>query len=106
VSGDVVASEATFGGGTSPEKAFASRALSVVLAGLTPDQTAARLRVGATDGGALPVAPLNGALPVIARVERDRVLLDLRSILPEEDAVVAAALAAAATATAAAATAR
>jgi L-seryl-tRNA(Ser) seleniumtransferase len=89
VSGEVVASEATFGGGTSPEKAFASRALSVSVAGLTPDQTAAQLRVGAMDG----------ALPVIVRVERDRVLLDLRSILPEEDAVVAAALASAAMAT-------
>jgi len=105
VSGEVVASEATFGGGTSPEKAFASRALSVAVAGLTPDQTAARLRIGPAACEAVTAAPQSGALeaaplPVIARVERDRVLLDLRSILPDEDAAVAAALACAASAAA------
>jgi L-seryl-tRNA(Ser) seleniumtransferase len=78
VSGEVVASEAAFGGGTSPAKLFASRALSVAAAGLTPDQIAARLR--------------GGTPPVVARVERDRVLLDLRSILAEEDALVSSAL--------------
>jgi hypothetical protein len=35
-----------------------------------------------------------GRPPIVARVEGDRVLLDLRSIQPDEDALVAAALAA------------
>jgi L-seryl-tRNA(Ser) seleniumtransferase len=35
----------------------------------------------------------SGRPPIVARVEGDRVLLDLRSIQPDEDAVVAGALA-------------
>ena len=79
IAGEVVPSEAAFGGGTSPEKLFPSRTLSVSAPGLAPDEIAARLRAGSP--------------PVIVRVERGRVLLDLRSILPGEDALVARALA-------------
>ena len=79
VSGEIVASEATFGGGTSPEKLFASRALAVSAGALATDEIAKRLRAREP--------------PVVARVERGRVLLDLRSILPEEDAIVARSLA-------------
>jgi L-seryl-tRNA(Ser) seleniumtransferase len=71
---EVVASLAVFGGGTSPEKRFASRALAVSVAGLSADELASRLRA------ATP--------PVVGRVEEGRVLLDLRSILPEEDGIV------------------
>jgi len=74
----VVPSEALFGGGTSPEKRFASRALSARHARLSAEELASRLR-------ALPA-------PVVARIEENRVLLDLRSIAPEEDALVADAL--------------
>jgi len=79
VAGEIVPSEATFGGGTSPEKLFASRAVAVSASGLTADEIAARLRAGDP--------------PVVVRVERGRVLLDLRSILPDEDRTVARALA-------------
>jgi L-seryl-tRNA(Ser) seleniumtransferase len=75
---EVVATLAVFGGGTSPEKRFASRALAVSVAGLSPDGLASRLRA------ATP--------PVVGRVEEGRVLLDLRSILPEEDGIVERAL--------------
>jgi L-seryl-tRNA(Ser) seleniumtransferase len=34
-----------------------------------------------------------GEPPVIGRIERDRAILDLRTVPPEQDAVVAAALA-------------
>jgi L-seryl-tRNA(Ser) seleniumtransferase len=71
-------SRAAFGGGTSPEKLFDSRALSVTHAAHAADALAERLRAF------LP--------PVIARVEKDRTLLDLRSIQPEEDPIVSAAL--------------
>lgn len=74
----VIDSLAAFGGGTSPEKLFPSRALAVEGRGLSADAVAARLRAGSP--------------PIVPRVERDRVLLDLRSIAPGEDALVAEAL--------------
>ena len=71
---------AAFGGGTSPEKLFPSRAIAVESAARSADALAALLR--------------EASPPVVGRVERGRVLLDLRSIMPEEDADVARALAA------------
>jgi L-seryl-tRNA(Ser) seleniumtransferase len=75
---EIVPSLAVFGGGTSPEKHFASRALAVAREGLSADELAERLRAGTP--------------PVVARVEGGRTLLDLRSILPEEDVIVERAL--------------
>ena len=75
---DVVPSLAVFGGGTSPEKRFASRALAVHPRAISADALASGLRAGAP--------------PVVGRVEEGRVLLDLRSILPEEDPIVIRAL--------------
>lgn len=75
---EVVASLALFGGGTSPEKTFASRALEVSREGASADEVATRLRAGAP--------------PVVGRVEEGMVLLDLRSVAPEEDAVLERAL--------------
>jgi L-seryl-tRNA(Ser) seleniumtransferase len=74
----VIPSDAAFGGGTSPEKLFASRALSLRHATISADSVAAKLR--------------SGAPPIVPRVEEDRVLLDLRSIAPEEDALIVAGL--------------
>ena len=71
-------SEAAFGGGTSPEKLFESRALSVTDRTTPADTLAESLR--------------RQSPPVIGRVERGRVILDLRSIQPEEDPIVARAL--------------
>ncbi len=71
---------AAFGGGTSPEKLFPSRALALESSARSADALAVLLR--------------EASPPVVGRVERGRVLLDLRSILPEEDVFVAAALAA------------
>jgi L-seryl-tRNA(Ser) seleniumtransferase len=74
----LVPSQAAFGGGTSPEKLFPSRAVSVKHAAISADTLAARLRAAAP--------------PIVPRVEEDRVLLDLRTIAPDEDAHVAASL--------------
>ena len=74
----MIDSLAAFGGGTSPEKLFPSRALAVESATLSADTVAARLR--------------GGSPPIVPRVERGRVLLDLRSIAPAEDAAVVAGL--------------
>jgi L-seryl-tRNA(Ser) seleniumtransferase len=75
----LVPSLAAFGGGTSPERLFPSRALAVESAERSADALAALLR--------------EGSPPIVARVERGKVLLDLRSVSREEDALVAAALA-------------
>ena len=75
---ELVHSTAFFGGGTSPEKPFPSRALAVSLENLSTEDLAARLR------GSDP--------PIIARIEDGRLLLDLRSVDPSEDAIVEEAL--------------
>lgn len=69
---EVVPSEALFGGGTSPEKTFASRALAVATPDASADALAARWRTQ-------PV-------PLVGRVASGRALADLRSIQPQEDA--------------------
>ena len=74
----LVEATALFGGGTSPEKPFPSRALAVSLESLGAEDIAARLR--------------EAEPPVVARIEEGRVLLDLRSIAPAEDEDVAKAL--------------
>jgi len=75
---EVVPALALFGGGTSPEKQFPSRALALTHASWSADEVAARLRASR------PV--------IVPRVEDGRVLLDLRSIAPEEDETVLEAL--------------
>jgi L-seryl-tRNA(Ser) seleniumtransferase len=76
---ETVPSFALFGGGTSPEKGFASRALAARHPSLGAEALLARLR--------------DFDPPIVARIEEDRVLLDLRSIQPDEDRWVAEALA-------------
>jgi L-seryl-tRNA(Ser) seleniumtransferase len=76
---ETVAATAFFGGGTSPEKPFPSRALAISLAPFSAEDLAARLR--------------GGSPPIVARIEDGRLLLDLRSIAPDEDPEVADALA-------------
>jgi L-seryl-tRNA(Ser) seleniumtransferase len=75
---EVVPSSALFGGGTSPEKTFPSRALAVTAPGLSPDDLVSAWR-------ALPV-------PLVGRVADDRALVDLRSIGADEDAELCDAL--------------
>jgi L-seryl-tRNA(Ser) seleniumtransferase len=82
VAAEGVPSLALFGGGTSPEKTFPSRALAVAVAGVAPEAVAARWR--------------GRPLPLVGRVAEGRALVDLRSILPEEDADLIEALAASA----------
>ena len=74
----VEASEALFGGGTSPEKRFASRALALTHERLGAEDLAARLR--------------SRRPPIIGRVEGARLWLDLRAVAPEEDEELGAAL--------------
>jgi L-seryl-tRNA(Ser) seleniumtransferase len=68
----VVAAESTVGGGSLPGQILPTRALALEVP--SPDVLAARLR--AADP------------PVIARIEGDRLLLDPRAVLPEQDAAL------------------
>jgi L-seryl-tRNA(Ser) seleniumtransferase len=73
----------TIGGGSLPGEVLPSWAVVLTSApGETIDETARRLRVGAPG--------------VFGRIERDRLYLDLRTVLPEDDEGLRGAIAAAA----------
>jgi L-seryl-tRNA(Ser) seleniumtransferase len=75
---EVVDGESVIGGGAAPSSVLPTRLLAITCSGLSADELAARLRAGDP--------------PIIARIEEDRVLLDLRTVFPAEDAALAAAL--------------
>jgi len=75
---EVVESRSVLGGGSAPGATQASRAVAVKAPGSTADTLLERLR--------------QWQPPIVARVEEDRVLLDLRTVEPEQDAAIAAAL--------------
>jgi L-seryl-tRNA(Ser) seleniumtransferase len=82
---EIVATDATVGGGSLPGETLPSRALALgaeaiaeVLPGLTVEELARRLRTGQP--------------PVVGRVEADRLLLDARTVLPEQDEALVEAL--------------
>jgi L-seryl-tRNA(Ser) seleniumtransferase len=68
---DVIDGESVIGGGAAPSAVLPTRLLAISHKDLGADELAARLRVSDT--------------PVIARVEEGRVLLDLRTVFPEQD---------------------
>jgi L-seryl-tRNA(Ser) seleniumtransferase len=70
--------ESILGGGSAPSSVLPTRVLALSCDGLSADEFAERLR------GSDP--------PIIARVEEGRVLLDLRTVFPEQDSAIAAAL--------------
>jgi L-seryl-tRNA(Ser) seleniumtransferase len=70
--------ESVIGGGAAPSAVLPTRLLAVRRGGLSADEISARLR--------------SSEPPIIARVEDGRVLLDLRTVLPEQDENVIAAL--------------
>jgi L-seryl-tRNA(Ser) seleniumtransferase len=70
--------ESTVGGGSAPGSRLRTRLLAVVVDGIGADDLSARLR--------------RGAPPVVARIEADRVVLDLRTVRPDEDQQLADAL--------------
>ena len=76
---EVIDGESVIGGGAAPSAVLPTRLLAVTCEGLSADEISARLRMGDP--------------PVIARVEEGRVLLDLRTVFPEQDATLARELA-------------
>ncbi len=75
---EVVEGESVIGGGSTPGARLPTWLLAVTAGGFSADELAARLR--------------SAEPPVIARVEEGRVLLDLRTVFPEQDAAVEAGL--------------
>ena len=75
----VVAGSSAIGGGSAPGVELSTWLVSIVRDGLTADALEERLR---------RLTP-----PVIARIERDRLVLDLRTVFPDEDGPLAALLA-------------
>jgi L-seryl-tRNA(Ser) seleniumtransferase len=74
---DVVDGESTVGGGSAPGSALPTRLVAVTHPSLSAAKLESQLR--------------SQPVPVIARIDNDRVVLDLRTVEPEDDAVVAAA---------------
>ena len=75
----VVAAQSTVGGGSLPGESLPTRTLALAVP--SPDDMAARLR--------------RGTPPVVARIEADRLLFDPRTVLPEQDDALLAAITAA-----------
>jgi L-seryl-tRNA(Ser) seleniumtransferase len=75
---EIIDGESVIGGGAAPSSALPTRLLALSCDGVSADELAARLR--ASDP------------PIIARVEEGRVLLDLRTVFPDEEPLIAAAL--------------
>ena len=75
---ELIDGESILGGGAAPSSTLPTRVLALTCEGLSADELAARLR--------------SSDPPIIARVEEGRVLLDLRTVFPEQDAAVVAAL--------------
>ena len=71
---EVVATRSVIGGGSAPGSTLPTRALAVSSPDMGADEIARKLREWET--------------PIIARVEDGRVLLDLRTVEPEQDAVM------------------
>ena len=71
----VMDGESVIGGGAAPSAALPTRVLAITCEGLSADELSSSLR--ASDP------------PIIARVEEGRVLLDLRTVFPEQDEAVA-----------------
>jgi L-seryl-tRNA(Ser) seleniumtransferase len=77
---EMIDGESVIGGGAAPSSVLPTRLLALSCADFSAGELASRLR--ASDP------------PIVARVEEGRVLLDLRTVFPEHDAAIGAALAA------------
>jgi L-seryl-tRNA(Ser) seleniumtransferase len=75
---DLVDGESVVGGGAAPSAVLPTQLLTIALRSLSADALLAQLRAGDP--------------PIVARVAEDRVVFDLRTVFPEQDAAVIAAL--------------
>jgi len=75
---ELVGGASTVGGGSTPGLEIPTRLIAIAREGMTADQLEGRLR---------QLIP-----PVVARIENDRLVLDLRTVRPEQDELLAALL--------------
>ncbi len=68
------------GGGSTPDQTLPTKLIAIKSAGRSADELETRLRVETTD------------VPIIARIENDAVVLDLRTVFPEQEPQLQAAL--------------
>jgi L-seryl-tRNA(Ser) seleniumtransferase len=78
---EIVGGFSVIGGGSTPDQSLTTRLIAVSSRRHSATQLETRLR-----------RPADG-LPVIARIEDDRLVLDLRTVFPEQEAALAASLA-------------
>jgi L-seryl-tRNA(Ser) seleniumtransferase len=76
---ELVDGDSILGGGAAPSSVLPTKLLALTCPSLSADELSSRLR--------------SSEPPVIARVDDGRVLLDLRTVFPDQDAALAAALA-------------
>jgi L-seryl-tRNA(Ser) seleniumtransferase len=74
----IISGESVIGGGTAPSAKLPTALLAITHESANADALAARLRA---------VEP-----PIVARIEEGRVLVDLRTVFPEQDEVITQAL--------------
>lgn len=75
---EIVDGESILGGGAAPSSVLPTQVLALSCEGLSAEELAAGLR--------------NSETPIVARIDEGRVLLDLRTVFPDQDAAIAAAL--------------
>ncbi|HEX2328717.1 MAG TPA: L-seryl-tRNA(Sec) selenium transferase, partial [Candidatus Angelobacter sp.] len=68
---EIIAGESLVGGGSAPTSTLPTFLLAITSQSLSADELATALRIAET--------------PVVARVEEGRVLIDLRTVSPEEE---------------------
>jgi L-seryl-tRNA(Ser) seleniumtransferase len=71
---EIVDGDSILGGGAAPSSVLPTRLLALAYEGVSANELSTRLRASEP--------------PVIARVEDDRILLDLRTVFPEQDAAL------------------
>ena len=71
---EIIDGESVIGGGAAPGASLKTRLLVISLEGISADELATRLR--------------HSDPPLIARIDEDRVVLDLRTVFPAQDAAV------------------
>ena len=71
----IIDGNSTIGGGSTPGLNLPTRLLAIKIPGESPESTETRLR--------------DFEPPVIARIETDRIVLDLRTVLPQQDELLA-----------------
>ncbi|MFY9909999.1 MAG: L-seryl-tRNA(Sec) selenium transferase [Candidatus Sulfotelmatobacter sp.] len=72
---EIIEGESLLGGGAAPSCLLPTYLLALTFGGISADELCAKLR--------------DGEPPIIARVEAGRVLLDLRTVFPEQDSAIA-----------------